>query len=147
MATTEDFPDSPVLSETLSLKFLRDAHVLPIAETETSVTLAVANPADRYAADAVRLVAQKPVGLCVAAPEDLEAAILSGSIQANAAASRRLSRISIGASDDIVDESAEEDIERLKDLSSRGTGRAAGQQSHRRGDRPARLRYPHRTLP
>ena len=115
LASPDDFPEAPILGDTLSLKFLREAHVLPLAESDDSLTLAVAHPGDGYAADAVRLVAQKPVKLYVAAPEDIQAAIerLYSGQQSS------IEELADGideAREESSDEAAEEDIERLKDL-------------------------------
>ena len=44
LAEAADFPEAPVASETLSLRFLKDARVLPLREDETELAVALADP-------------------------------------------------------------------------------------------------------
>lgn len=74
MATAEDYPQAPVMEERLSPRFLKDAAVLPLAEHETAVLIALADPLNDYAAEAVAFAAEKPVKRFVAYPADFEAA-------------------------------------------------------------------------
>ena len=57
LVTSNDIPDLPLLEDKLSPRFLREAHVLPLAEKPEGLVLAMANPLDSYAADAIRLIA------------------------------------------------------------------------------------------
>ncbi len=49
------FPDEPLCADSLSPRFLRSARILPLAEEAGVLTLAMADPADRAAAEAVAL--------------------------------------------------------------------------------------------
>lgn len=111
LATPEDFPDAPLLEDLLSMRFLRQARILPIALDENSVMAAMADPLDRFAVDAVRLATGLPVRVSVATPADIEAAL------------DRLYGASHDRIQDISDDAgsigdAEADVERLKDLAS-----------------------------
>src|SRR5262249_30808648 len=59
----------------LSVRFLRESRVLPLAEQDGAIVLAMANPLDRYAIDAIRLMIGREVVARVAVPAELDAAI------------------------------------------------------------------------
>lgn len=106
----DDFPAAPLLEDHLSMRFLRQARVVPIEFEEDSVVLAVADPLDEFAMDAVRLAAGMPVEVRIATPSDIESA---------------LDRLYGGGRDQMHDISgdagagdAEADVERLRDLAS-----------------------------
>ena len=87
--------------------------MLPLAEAEGAILLAMADPLDAYASDAIRLAAGRPVKLCVAVPAELEAAIerLYGD-------NRTRSGTEIGIADGADDAALEPDVEKLRDLAS-----------------------------
>src|ERR1700754_2848854 len=66
------FPPAPLFDGRLSSRFLRESRVLPLAEAEDGVVLAMADPGDAYARQAVELATRRPVRPCVAATEDLD---------------------------------------------------------------------------
>ena len=74
LVVASQFPEAPVLEERLKAKFLHDVRVLPIADEGDTVAIAMANPFDAYAIEAVRFAVGKKVRLCVATPADLESA-------------------------------------------------------------------------
>ncbi len=107
-----DFPDAPVLEGRVSTRFLKDARILPLADNPDGLVLAMADPLDSYATQAMRIIVGKPVVANVATPTDIENAI---------------DRIYGGESsiEQIVEEIGEhdaqandDDVERLKDLAS-----------------------------
>ena len=106
-----DYPDFPVLEDKISARYLRDAHVLPLSVDADGISLAMADPLDRFAIDAVRLITQQSVKPRVAVPAELEAAIdrLHGKDQA---ASSEMIEVTGGAEDEALD------ADRLKDLAS-----------------------------
>jgi general secretion pathway protein E len=115
MMGSADFPEVPLLEERLSPRFLRESHVLPIAERPEGLVLAMADPLDSYAIDALRLISGTDLVICVAEPSELEAAI------------ERLYGQGGGGLNRLVEEVGEEgegaldldlDVERLKDLAS-----------------------------
>lgn len=111
LVTQRDYPDFPVLEDKISARFLRDAHVLPLSMDPDGISLAMADPLNRFAIDAVRLITKQPVKSRVAVPAELEAAIdrLHGKDQTAAA---QLVEMATGAEDDSLD------ADRLKDLAS-----------------------------
>ena len=74
LVAASQFPETPILEERLKPKFLHDVRVIPLAEEGEAVAIAMANPFDAYAIDAVRFAVGKKVRLSVATPADLEAA-------------------------------------------------------------------------
>jgi general secretion pathway protein E len=108
LAAAADYPDEPVLEGALGVKFLKGARVLPLAETAAAVELAMADPLDDFAAQAVALATGKTVQRRVAVPAELESAL------------ERLYDRSASVTVDAegTAEAAAEDAQRLKDMAS-----------------------------
>jgi general secretion pathway protein E len=106
-----DYPDLPVLEDKISARFLREAHLLPLSVDSDGICLAMADPFNRFAIDAVSVLAKRPVKPRVAVPAELEAAIerLHGRDEV---ATTEVVDNANGAADDAVD------ADRLKDLAS-----------------------------
>ncbi len=100
-----DLPDAVIAGDALSTAFLRDCHALPIAVDDTTVTVALANPLDAFAARAIGFALQRKVVPVIVRAGDLDAAIdrLHGSAPD--------AEIEAVAADDA-------DLDRLKDLAS-----------------------------
>ena len=113
LVTARDYPGVPLFDDKLSARFLHESRILPLTDDGDSVTVAMANPLDRYALDAMRLIAGRAVKPRVAVPAELEAAIerLYGR-------NRPAATATAGADVDIEDDSVDLDVERLKDLAS-----------------------------
>ena len=109
-----DYPDAPLFCDSLKPKFLRRARALPIAASTDRAILAMADPLDVFTRNAISAALGRPIGIAVAVPIELEAAL------------DRLYAEPEGGVDgeEIFDETApdaepaEEDAERLKDLAS-----------------------------
>jgi general secretion pathway protein E len=113
MAQADDYPEEAALDETLSPKFLKQARVLPLAETPEGIILAMADPLDDFAVQAVEIATRRTVLRRVAVPADVERAYdrlygRGGTV---------IGQIVEGLGEAAV-ESADEDAERLKDLAS-----------------------------
>ena len=113
LISTRDFPDAPVCPGQISINFLKSHRVVPLAETPEGVALAMADPLDDYAKEAVALSVGQSVLPRIALPADIDAAV------------ERLYSDSGSALDGILDghgDASEEDrlqdIERLKDSAS-----------------------------
>ena len=111
MVEARDFPALPLLEGKISLRFLKESRVLPLAETEDALILAMADPFDSYAIDALRLVSGRPVEPRVAVQSELDAGI--DRLYAEGAAGDAQP-----ADDGDGDESVEFDIEQLQDMAS-----------------------------
>ncbi|HPU14574.1 MAG TPA: ATPase, T2SS/T4P/T4SS family [Polymorphobacter sp.] len=98
-------PDADVVPGLVSPAFLRDNLALPVAASESSVTVAFANPLDGFAVTALEFVLGRPVARVIARPSDLELAF------------ERLFAVTDDAA--AADYEADDaDVERLKDMSS-----------------------------
>ena len=112
LVSVKDFPDQPLLDGALSIKFLKDSHVLPLAEADETIELAMADPLDDFAAYAVAAATGRRVERRVAIPADIEKVL------------ERLYGRSGSALSEIVDTLGEggdgggDDAERLKDMAS-----------------------------
>ena len=109
-----DYPDAPLFCDRLKPKFLRRARALPITASVDRAILAMADPLDVFTRNAISAALGRPVGIAVAVPIELEAAL-----------DRLYAELEEGADgEEILDETApdaepaEEDAERLKDLAS-----------------------------
>ncbi len=109
-----DYPDAPLFADRLKVKFLRRVRAMPIAVAEDCATLAMADPFDAFARDAVAAALRCPVRVAVAVPIELEAAFdrLYATSDASGDEAALLDEMMPDA------EPAEEDAERLKDLAS-----------------------------
>lgn len=104
MIPAADLPAEPLLGKALSAAFLHDLRCLPVALSDDAVTVAVANPFDRFADDAMRFAFGRRAAKVVALPSDIDAAV-----------ERIYGQRDAETADEAVDE---DDIERMKDLVS-----------------------------
>jgi len=112
LLTAKEFPEAPPASVAMSVRFLKQYHIVPIAETDTSVTVVVADPAERYPIEAVQLATGKAVEIKVGFRSEIDDLIerYYGS-----------GRSAMGAIvENLTDENSrsEDDIEHLRDLAS-----------------------------
>ncbi|MFQ5955635.1 MAG: GspE/PulE family protein, partial [Kiloniellales bacterium] len=111
MADESSYPAEPVLADRVATSFLRASRVLPLADGAEAVAVAMADPLDQYAVEALQLLLEKPVQRWVAVPAELDRHIerLYGDGEAMTAAA-------IGSlAGDVIDAA---DLERLKDMAS-----------------------------
>jgi general secretion pathway protein E len=74
LAEPGDYRGVPLLSDQISAEFLQRAQVIPLSETEDTVVVAIADPLDDFAAEAVRLALGKTVVRHVGVSTEIEAA-------------------------------------------------------------------------
>lgn len=108
-----EFPAEPVASDRLKAAFLRHARAIPLAETAEVLVLAMADPLDDDAVQAVTFALEKPVQRRAAAPADVEAA----HERLYGAERSLIARISADV-DERDDEDRDSDLSRLRDLAS-----------------------------
>jgi general secretion pathway protein E len=68
----DDFPKIPILENALSVKFLKEAYVIPLEETEKEVIVAMADPGDQFTLQAIRLACNKTVIPRIATSSQIE---------------------------------------------------------------------------
>ncbi|MEM6421910.1 MAG: GspE/PulE family protein, partial [Pseudomonadota bacterium] len=105
------FPDEPPALESLGLRFLESARILPIAEAPGRLSLAVADPLDQAAAVSIGLKLGVEVEMSVGLPSEIEAALERVGREA---AQAELAE----AETAISDADTEADVARLRDLAS-----------------------------
>jgi general secretion pathway protein E len=108
----KDFPESPPPNVQLSVKFLKQHHIVPIGESEDEVGMLVADPAEPYPMQAVELATAKKVVVQVGLKSEIDDLIERYYGQGRSA----MGTIVETLSDDAA--RGEDDIEHLRDLAS-----------------------------
>ncbi|MBL1265613.1 type II secretion system ATPase GspE [Candidatus Methylomicrobium oryzae] len=108
---TGDYPLEAPLPESVSLRFLKNFHVIGIGGNDDEVQVAMMDPEDRFVIDALMLATGKRVSAKVGVLSEIDAAL---EVQYGEGRSQ-MDRI---VDDLTVDEVGEEDLEHLKDLAS-----------------------------
>ena len=108
---SKEFPEQPPANVQISLRFLKQMHICPVAETDTSIDLLTAEPYDDYPARAVAMATGKTVKLLVGVRSEVDDLI------------ERMYGTGRSAMGTIVENLAEgdgreDDIEHLRDLAS-----------------------------
>ncbi|RKT44085.1 type II secretion system ATPase GspE [Thiocapsa rosea] len=103
------FPSEPLREDLFSLRFLKDAKVLPVSEDDDGIQIAFAHPIDRFAVEAMQMAAGKPVKALVGLPSEIELAL-----------ERLYEKVEEApeSPEGALGDFDEEDIEHLKDLAS-----------------------------
>jgi general secretion pathway protein E len=111
LLAARDAPELPPADLDVSLRFLKQQHVVPVQDDEHGLALIVADPADPYPLQAVELAAGRPVALRVGLRSEIDGLIerYYGS-----------GRSAMGTIVENLDGSAaeEDDVEHLRDLAS-----------------------------
>jgi len=113
IAAAGEFPATPLLTDRLTASFLKNAQILPLAEEADCVCVAMVNPLDSYACEAVRYALGKPLRIRVAALSVFDAAferLYGGGTGALAENSRSAANARISVVSD--------DVDRLRDIAS-----------------------------
>jgi general secretion pathway protein E len=105
-------PETPLHDETLNPRFLQNARVLPLKQSEEGIQLVMADPLDSYALEAIAFALGRPVIPCVAARSDVEEAI------ARLYGTRETGEEGLGELGELDGEFLSEDVGRLRDLAS-----------------------------
>ncbi len=113
LVKTDDYPDLPLLEDSVSPRFLKESRVIPLFEQDQGIVLAMANPTDTYAISALQLASGKPVLPRVGLPTEIEVAYERLYGGGKSAMGQIVESIGMADGPDDVD-----DIEHLKDLAS-----------------------------
>ena len=109
--SADQYPLEMQLPETVSLRFLKNYHVIGLNHTDDDITVALMDPEDQFTIDALRLATGKPIIAKVGLLSEIDAAL---DVQYGEARSKMDKLV-----DDLaVDDLGEEDLEHLKDLAS-----------------------------
>lgn len=104
----EDYPDTPILPEELESKFLKNSRLLPIENKSNSLVIAMADPFNHEAIEAISYLVDKNIECCLTLNADFEAAM--NRLYQDEDKQKALSN---GA-----DFGTEDDVERLRDIAS-----------------------------
>jgi len=108
----KDCPETPPPNVSMSIRFLKQYRVVPIGETDTSVTLLMADPAEEYPQQAVALATGKAIERKVGFPSEIDDLIERYYGQGRSAMGTIVENLSDEAT------RSEDDIEHLRDLAS-----------------------------
>lgn len=112
LVAAEDYPDSSPLPESISIRFLKENHLVGLAANDDQVVLAVTDPFDRELLDAIALACDKPVLARVGLGSEIDRALET---QLGPGKSLMGEIVDSFGSDEDVNEA---DVEHLKDLAS-----------------------------
>ncbi|MBM7128636.1 type II secretion system ATPase GspE [Dyella mobilis] len=107
----KDVPDMPPADLDISLRFLKQQHVVPVRSGEDDLALVVADPADPYPLHAVRLASGKAVSLCIGLRSEIDDLIERYYGQGRSAMGTIVENLDGSAAE-------EDDVEHLRDLAS-----------------------------
>jgi len=109
--TSDQYPLEMQLPETVSLRFLKNYHVIGLSHTEDDIDVAMMDPEDQFVIDALRLATGKPIIAKVGLLSEIDAAL-------DVQYGEDRSKMDKLVDDLAVDDLGEEDLEHLKDLAS-----------------------------
>lgn len=109
--TPGQYPLEAQLPESVSLRFLKQYHIIGLSQAEQTITVAMMDPEDEFVVDALKLVTGKNVVAKVGLLSEIDAAL---EVQYGEGRSAMDKTIEDLGGDDIGDE----DLEHLKDLAS-----------------------------
>ncbi|MDE1885878.1 MAG: type II secretion system ATPase GspE [Xanthomonadaceae bacterium] len=112
LLAAKDCPETPPPNVQMSVRFLKQYHVVPIAETDTGVTLLMADPAETYPLQALALASGKSIEPKVGLPSEIDDLIERYYGQGRSAMGTIVENLSDEAT------RSEDDIEHLRDLAS-----------------------------
>ena len=113
LLSPQEFPAAPVAPDRLRPAFLKRTRIIPLAETDSAIVLAMADPLDEASAGAVEFAVGKSVERRAAVPTDVDAAHERLYAEGRSAIDRIYE-----AAGERDDSDRESDLERLKDLAS-----------------------------
>ncbi len=108
----DGYPDQNPLLSDVSLRFLKEYHIVGLEETDDAVEVAVMDPLDEFAREALKLACRKDVIVKVGIGSEIDKALESQFGEGKS----EMGQI-VGNLDGTAD-NAEDDIEHLKDLAS-----------------------------
>jgi len=112
LLSAKEFPDTPPANVQTSVRFLKHHHICPIGESESEVTLLVADPADRFPMQALELATGRKVRLNIGMRSEIDDLIERYYGSGRSA----MGTIVENLTDD--NNRSEDDIEHLRDLAS-----------------------------
>jgi general secretion pathway protein E len=109
--TPGQYPLEAQLPESVSLRFLKQYHIIGLSQDEQTITVAMMDPEDEFVVDALKLVTGKNVVAKVGLLSEIDAALEVQYGEGRSAMDKTIDDLN-------VDDIGEEDLEHLKDLAS-----------------------------
>ena len=75
LITGDDYPETPELERLLPMRFMREAHLVPLFGEDQHLVLAMADPSDSFSRDAAAMALGQPLALRVGLPTEIDAAV------------------------------------------------------------------------
>ena len=107
----KQYPLEAQLPESVSLRFLKQYHVIGLAQDESTITVAMMDPEDQFVIDSLELVTGKKIIVNVGLLSEIDAALEVQYGEGRSAMDKTIDDLN-------VDDIGEEDLEHLKDLAS-----------------------------
>ncbi|ESS72326.1 type II secretion system protein E [Methyloglobulus morosus KoM1] len=107
----EQYPLETQLPESVSLRFLKQYHVVGLDQDENTITVAMMDPEDEFVVDSLKLVTGKDIAVKVGLLSEIDAALEVQYGEGRSAMDKTIDDLN-------VDDIGEEDLEHLKDLAS-----------------------------
>jgi len=111
LLAAREVPDMPPTDLDVSVRFLKQQHVVPVRMGEDDLALVVADPADPYPLHAVQLASGRPVSLCIGLRSEIDDLIERYYGQGRSAMGTIVENLDGSAAE-------EDDVEHLRDLAS-----------------------------
>lgn len=111
MAGRDEYAVFNLSQEKLSRNFLKSSKIVPLRENNEFVEIAMTNPTDKFAIDAISMALGKPIRIKIGLSKDIEKALNRNETDPPEAFEDILKDININLSND-------DDISRLKDMAS-----------------------------
>lgn len=108
--TADDYPDTPVLPEQISLRFLKEFHLVGIAADDDKIIVAVIDPENAFVLQSLRLICDLEIELKIGILSDIDKAIEAQYDEGKS----QMDQIT----DNLDANESLDDIEHLKDLAS-----------------------------
>jgi general secretion pathway protein E len=112
LLTAKECPDAPPAGVQVSVRFLKQYHVVPITESEQEIGVLVADPTDAYPLDALRLAVSKTVAMRIGLRSEIDDLIERYYGSGRSAMGTIVENLSEDAT------RSEDDVEHLRDLAS-----------------------------
>jgi general secretion pathway protein E len=107
----DQYPLEKQLPENVSLRFLKQYHVIGLSQDDHSITIATMDPEDKFIIDSLKLVTGKDIITKVGLLSEIDAALEVQYGEGRSAMEKTIDDLN-------VDDIGEEDLEHLKDLAS-----------------------------
>jgi len=110
IVAVDDYPETPVLPSSVSLRFLKEYHIVGIDETDNKLVIAVLDPENEFIQQSLALSCDKEIDLKIGILSDIDKAIERQYVDGKSQMGQITDNLDVNESLD--------DIEHLKDLAS-----------------------------